>query len=119
MASTADNSNTTTTVQLTTEGPPTVATQEDITVTLRQPETDNSNDRKVKFAQNTVDNENMNRKKSKCCCIFEKQRLFGESSSEDEDDGDCPDHCHGRKKYHKKHPGAGEHKEEENKEEKQ
>ena len=42
MASTADNSNTTTTVQLTTEGPPTVATQEDITVTLRQPETDNS-----------------------------------------------------------------------------
>lgn len=58
--------------------------------------------KKVAFSQETVDNENLNRKKSKCCCIFEKQRLFGESSSEDEADDDCPDHCHGRKQFHKK-----------------
>ena len=41
----------------------------------------------MSFTEETVDNENMDKKKSKCCCIFEKQKLFGESSSEDEDEG--------------------------------
>lgn len=35
----------------------------------------------------------MNKKKSKCCCIYEKPKKFGESSS-DEDNDEC-DHCHG------------------------
>jgi len=58
--------------------------------------------KKVAFSEGTVDNEELNRKKSKCCCIYEKQKLFGESSDEDEGDGDCPDHCHGKKQFHKK-----------------
>lgn len=34
------------------------------------------------------------------CCIYEKSRTFGESSSEDSDD-EC-EHCHGQKDAHKK-----------------
>lgn len=34
------------------------------------------------------------------CCIYEKPRNFGESSSEDSDD-EC-EHCHGHKDAHKK-----------------
>ncbi|XP_053996737.1 E3 ubiquitin-protein ligase PPP1R11-like isoform X5 [Hylaeus anthracinus] len=70
--------------------------------------------KKVQWTQGTVDNEHMNKKKSKCklsfnitylcnilgCCIYEKPRTFGESSSEDSDD-EC-EHCHGHKDIHKK-----------------
>eukprot|EP00434_Breviolum_minutum_P029231 symbB.v1.2.025853.t1/scaffold2539.1/size76650/1 len=38
----------------------------------------------VTWAADTVDNEHMNKKKSKKCCIFSKPRAFGESSSESE-----------------------------------
>lgn len=34
------------------------------------------------------------------CCIYEKPRQFGETSS-DESDNEC-EHCHGRKEAHKK-----------------
>lgn len=51
--------------------------------------------RHVVWAANTVDNENMNKRKSNCCCIFEKRREFGESSSDSEAD-DCT-HCRGHK----------------------
>lgn len=34
------------------------------------------------------------------CCIYEKPKTFGESSSEDSDD-EC-EHCHGHKDAHKK-----------------
>ncbi|KAJ8934943.1 hypothetical protein NQ314_013102 [Rhamnusium bicolor] len=56
---------------------------------LRKPRTD----RKVQWTTETVDNEHMNRKKSKCCCIYNKPRKFDESSSDDSDE-EC-DHCHG------------------------
>lgn len=49
--------------------------------------------KKVKWTEETVDNEHMNKKKSKCCCIFKKKRPFGESDSEESDD-DCS-HCSG------------------------
>jgi len=49
--------------------------------------------KKVQWTSETVDNEHMNKKKSKCCCVFVKKRPFGESDS-DESDGDC-DHCSG------------------------
>ena len=65
-------------------------------------------DKKVKFTEGTIDNEHLNRKKSKCCCIYEKPKIFGDpssSSSSDDDDDDepdcCPNHCHGPKHYHK------------------
>lgn len=83
-----------------------------------------SADKKVSWNSNTVDNENMNKKKSKCksklialfllhltkrsssiifsvgCCIYQKPVPFGESSSE-EDDDEC-DHCFGHVEKKKK-----------------
>lgn len=51
---------------------------------------------RVRWEQGTVDNENMNKKKSKICCIFHPQRNFDEeedhphdcSSSESDSDSD-------------------------------
>jgi protein phosphatase 1 regulatory subunit 11 len=55
-----------------------------------------------------VDNEHLNRKKSKCCCIYVKPLEFGESSSEEEDE--C-ENCHGhvelKKKNRKEVPEEG------------
>ncbi|XP_074103006.1 E3 ubiquitin-protein ligase PPP1R11-like [Cotesia typhae] len=67
-----------------------------ISLCLRKPRSN----KKVQWTSSTVDNENMNKKKSKCCCIYEKPRQFGETSS-DESDNEC-EHCHGRKEAHKK-----------------
>lgn len=36
----------------------------------------------VRWTEDVIDNEHLNRKKSKVCCIFHKNRAFGESSSE-------------------------------------
>ncbi|XP_012262577.1 protein phosphatase 1 regulatory subunit INH3 [Athalia rosae] len=63
---------------------------------LRKPKSS----KKVQWTQGTVDNEHMNKKKSKCCCIYEKPKDFGESSSEESDD-EC-EHCHGHKDSHNK-----------------
>ncbi|XP_025112465.1 E3 ubiquitin-protein ligase PPP1R11-like isoform X3 [Pomacea canaliculata] len=52
-------------------------------------------DKKVKWSTETIDNEHMNKRKSKCCCIYEKPKLFGESSSDEDDDE--TDHCRGHK----------------------
>lgn len=75
---------------------------------LRKPRSN----KKVQWTQGTVDNENMNKKKSKCCCIYEKPKSFGESSSEDSDD-EC-EHCHGHKDAHKEavpnHAESSQHK---------
>ncbi|KAK0092615.1 hypothetical protein PV326_001025 [Microctonus aethiopoides] len=72
-----------------------------ISLCLRKPRSS----KKVQWTSSTVDNENMNKKKSKCCCIYEKPKDFGESSS-DESDDEC-EHCHGHKEAHKqKLPGS-------------
>ncbi|XP_022701909.1 type 1 phosphatases regulator YPI1-like isoform X2 [Varroa jacobsoni] len=49
-------------------------------------------DRKVGWSSDVIDNENLNKKKSKCCCVYTKPTDFGESS--DEEEGDC-EHCSG------------------------
>lgn len=49
-------------------------------------------DRHVTFQQGVIDNEGMNRRKSKCCCIYHKPHAFGESSSSSDDE--C-EHCCG------------------------
>ncbi|KAM3847588.1 E3 ubiquitin-protein ligase PPP1R11 isoform 1-T1 [Vipera latastei] len=52
--------------------------------------------KKVEWSSDTVDNEHLGRRSSKCCCIYEKPRAFDESSteSEDEDDEGCGNaHC--------------------------
>ena len=58
----------------------TAATEpETLRLTLRQRPT-------VRWEEGTVDNEGMGRKSSKRCCIFHKQRAFGESSTDSSDD---------------------------------
>jgi len=52
----------------------------------------NKESRKVSWTQDTVDNEGLGRKKSKCCCVFHKPAKWGESDSES--DGEC-DNCSG------------------------
>lgn len=48
-----------------------------------QDETHDSNLRpRVRWSEDTIDNENMGKKKSKICCIFHPNREFGESSDE-------------------------------------
>lgn len=65
-----------------------------------QPEEDNgeSSRRQVRWTEDVVDNEHMNKKKSKICCIYRRPKDFGESSSESSDsdsDSDCGhDHHH-------------------------
>ncbi|XP_026837742.1 E3 ubiquitin-protein ligase PPP1R11 [Drosophila erecta] len=56
-------------------------------VQQRQP-----NERHIGFHAGVIDNEHMNRRKSKCCCIYRKPHPFGESSSSTDDE--C-EHCFG------------------------
>nr|CAG4643946.1 EOG090X05UC [Lepidurus arcticus] len=51
-------------------------------------------EKKVGWSTETVDNENLGRKKSKCCCIYKKPHNFDESSSSSEGEDEC-DNCHG------------------------
>lgn len=51
--------------------------------------------KKVAWREDTVDNENMNKKSSKCCCVYRKPHQYDESSSDSEEE-DC-DHCRGHK----------------------
>ncbi|XP_042899956.1 E3 ubiquitin-protein ligase PPP1R11 [Parasteatoda tepidariorum] len=64
------------------------ASLQSVKVKLKKPK----KKKKVGWTADTVDNENMNKKKSKCCCIYEKPRKFDESSSETDDE--C-EHCKG------------------------
>ncbi|XP_061475108.1 E3 ubiquitin-protein ligase PPP1R11 [Rhineura floridana] len=70
--------------------------------------------KKVEWSSDTVDNEHLGRRSSKCCCIYEKPRAFGESSteSEDEDDEGCGNaHCirgHKRGQHGKARGKAGD-----------
>ncbi|XP_034015993.1 E3 ubiquitin-protein ligase PPP1R11 [Thalassophryne amazonica] len=97
------------TVQTSTPPPP----QQDgrtLTIKLRKRKTD----KKVEWSSDTVDNEHLGRRSSKCCCIYEKPRQFGESSSESEGDDDDDEGCgsahcimgHGRR-GHGQRGGAG------------
>ncbi|XVE68793.1 hypothetical protein DITRI_Ditri09bG0098800 [Diplodiscus trichospermus] len=53
--------------------------------------------KKVTWKEGTVDNEFMNKKSSKICCIFHKEKPFDEDDSDD--DGHDHDHHH--------HPSEG------------
>jgi protein phosphatase 1 regulatory subunit 11 len=78
--------------------------EEEATIALQK----RKNSKKVVFTDDTVDNEHLNRKKSKCCCIYEKPKQFDESESES--DGEC-ENCYGHKDKRKstsKQNGAGD-----------
>lgn len=76
---------------------------------------------KVRWTEDVVDNEHMNKKKSKICCIFHPQREFGESSGEScsssDSDSDLSDEegarpsSSGKQKKEHKHCCDGEHTE--------
>uniref|UniRef100_A0A4X2KR33 E3 ubiquitin-protein ligase PPP1R11 n=1 Tax=Vombatus ursinus TaxID=29139 RepID=A0A4X2KR33_VOMUR len=55
-----------------------------VTFKLRKPKPD----KKVEWTTDTVDNEHLGRRSSKCCCIYKEPRAFGESSTESEDEHD-------------------------------
>ena len=61
--------------------------------------------RRVSWTVETVDNEMLNKKKSKCCCVYVKPKNWNESSDEDEnEDADCDNCRHHRKKdFNRKH----------------
>ncbi|KAF7686341.1 E3 ubiquitin-protein ligase PPP1R11 [Silurus meridionalis] len=80
-----------------------------LTIKLRKRKTE----KKVEWSSDTVDNEHMGRRSSKCCCIYEKPRQFGESSSESEgeDEEGCGSaHCilgHGKGQGQRGSDGGG------------
>ncbi|CAG0885107.1 unnamed protein product [Darwinula stevensoni] len=67
-------------------------------LTLKQPKVQTK--KKVEWTTDTVDNEHMGKKSSKCCCVYVKPRAFDDSDTEDEDD--CV-HCRGHVEVKKKH----------------
>ncbi|KAK9468199.1 phosphatase inhibitor-domain-containing protein [Lipomyces arxii] len=57
--------------------------------------------RRVTWNDDVVDNEFMDKKKSKLCCIFHKQRAFDESSSDESSSSDSSgSDSDGAEKYH-------------------
>ncbi|XP_022089072.1 protein phosphatase 1 regulatory subunit 11-like [Acanthaster planci] len=76
-----------------------------VTLKLRKPKSH----KKVNWKNGVIDNEHMGKKKSKCCCIYEKPRMFGESSSSDEsgNDDECKMCRHQRKGNYEKQPPEG------------
>eukprot|EP00127_Corallochytrium_limacisporum_P004512 Clim_evm12s166 gene=Clim_evmTU12s166 len=57
----------------------------------------------VGFASGTVDNEHLGRKKSKCCCIYERPKRWDESDTESDSDDDSD--CCGTCRFKKGHEG--------------
>ena len=58
---------------------------------------------RVNFAAGTIDNENMGKRKSKLCCIYNKPTLLDSSSSSGEEEHDCHGHGHNRYDRYPKH----------------
>lgn len=73
-----------------------------ITIRLRKRKTN----KKVEWSSDTVDNEHLGRRSSKCCCIYEKPRAFGESSSESEEENGGCGNAHCLRGHKKPFPGA-------------
>ncbi|PWA80997.1 hypothetical protein CTI12_AA190330 [Artemisia annua] len=87
------SSQSTTSTIVTVETQPASATQtQTITLTL------NPRKKKVTWKEGTVDNEFLQKKSSKKCCIFHKEKPFDEDFSDDEGNDHCDhggDHCGG------------------------
>uniref|UniRef100_A0A915E203 E3 ubiquitin-protein ligase PPP1R11 n=1 Tax=Ditylenchus dipsaci TaxID=166011 RepID=A0A915E203_9BILA len=63
----------------------------------------------VRWTTDTVDNEHLDKKKSKCCCIYKKKRDWNDSDSSDSDceTGHCRGHVDKHKKPEKDHDSEG------------
>ncbi|PFX33923.1 protein phosphatase 1 regulatory subunit 11-like [Stylophora pistillata] len=101
MAECPESSSDTVTVTEETSGSP---SQQRLVLKLKKPKSE----KKVQWDASAVDNEFMGKKTSKCCCIYSKPKVFGDSSSEsDSDDDDGCGHnsyCTGHKKKSYGHP---------------
>lgn len=64
-----------------------------------------NNHKQVSWDVHAIDNEHLNKKKSKCCCIYQKPKKFGDPDGNDsnESDNDECDSCMGKKKTHQLH----------------
>ncbi|XP_010414143.1 PREDICTED: type 1 phosphatases regulator YPI2-like [Camelina sativa] len=67
----------------------------------------NRKKKKVSWKEGTVDNEFMQKKSSKKCCIFHKQKPFDEDDSEEEEDNHQHHHDHDHDRNHE-HSESGE-----------
>ncbi|MFH4982376.1 hypothetical protein AB6A40_009085 [Gnathostoma spinigerum] len=76
-------------------------------ITLTEPD---STGPRVSWATDTVDNEFLNKKKSKCCCIYKKPKKWGEVEDDDDSDSECETgHCRGHvEKHSHPHDGSGD-----------
>jgi protein phosphatase 1 regulatory subunit 11 len=68
-----------------------VTEAESSTGTLRLEPEERGDRPAVRWTDDVIDNEHMNKKKSKICCIFHKTREFGESSSESDSSSSSSD----------------------------
>eukprot|EP00250_Pteridium_aquilinum_P013135 c21153_g1_i1 orf=417-821(-) len=62
--------------------------------------------KKVTWDAGTVDNEFLNKKSSKKCCIFHKEKPFDEDDSDEEDKDDHHGHSNGKAPSHDKESSA-------------
>lgn len=62
-----------------------------VTIKLKKPKPKLT--KRVSFTDDTIDNEELGRLKSKCCCVYEKPKQFAESS-DSESEAEC-EHCSG------------------------
>lgn len=71
------------------------AVREVVTETLKLKLKKTDKGKKIKWTEDTVDNEGLGKKKSKCCCQYKKPRAGLDDSSDDSEDecGDCPGHA--------------------------
>lgn len=94
----SSSGSTVTVIEETSESP----LQQRLVLKLKKPKSE----KKVQWDESAVDNEFMGKKTSKCCCIYSKPKMFGDSSSEsDSEDDGCKhnSYCTGHKKKGHRH----------------
>jgi len=98
IGNTSDDKASSTITQEPEQVPETSSTNRNLILRLRS--TSPSNSQKVHWTTDTVDNEHMGKKKSKCCCVYRKPKSFNESSSSDSEceTGHCQGHVEKRQK---------------------
>ncbi|KAK6509964.1 Type 1 phosphatases regulator ypi1 [Arthrobotrys musiformis] len=105
-----DQTSSTTTEQISAQGTA-LAGSSDGVLRLRGAHTER---RRVTWTEEVVDNEGLGRKKTKICCIYNKPREFGESSSEESDSSSSSEdggHQPGDSNpSENNHPPTGQHK---------
>jgi len=91
MSTAVNNNNTASTTTVTEETPE--GNEETLRLKLKK---GSAEKKKIQWTEDTVDNEGLGKKKSKCCCQYKKPRATLDESSGDESDedgcGSCPGH---------------------------